>query len=287
MWAMRALRATFLFAVSFAATGCSLLVSLDDLSPVQDGGSDGAGDAETDAGDAGAPDAPCQGTHGPVAERIPQASASYCIDKTEVTVSDYALFLAAKCPGDAGACDLSGLPPECAFKASFVTTDVQDDAGSPARPVGDVDWCDAWAFCAWAGKRLCGKVGGGPLPPADAADASAGEWMHACAGDPPRAFPYGDVFDPSACTTGLTAAPPPPVGSAAKCVGAYPELFDMSGGIEEWENDCSATTGPADMCNARGGSFFYTDPASLACASEDLRGRGERHTDVGIRCCGD
>jgi hypothetical protein len=36
-------------------------------------------------------------------------------------------------------------------------------AGSGNFPITNVDWCDAYAYCAGIGKRLCGKIGGGTL----------------------------------------------------------------------------------------------------------------------------
>jgi hypothetical protein len=43
-----------------------------------------------------------------------------------------------------------------------------------------VDWCDAHAYCKPVGKRLCGKIGGGPNLYADYASASSSEWYRAC-----------------------------------------------------------------------------------------------------------
>lgn len=91
----------------------------------------------------------------------------YCIDETPVTQAQYAEFLASvkskpgsehkKCSGN-----MTYEPelPECFISSrgdkpseeDFYTPDL-----TPDRPIFCVDWCDAVAFCQWAGKRLCGK----------------------------------------------------------------------------------------------------------------------------------
>ena len=90
---------------------------------------------------------------------------SYCIDGYEVTKEEYDVFLQAN-P------NLSGLPPVCAGNI------YQPSNGWPYTegrvPVTYVDWCDAYAYCKYSGKHLCGKVGGGTNPVGAHADATAG-----------------------------------------------------------------------------------------------------------------
>ena len=88
---------------------------------------------------------------------------------SSVIASDYAAFLAAGPP-------LSLLPAGvCSFKKSFVPDGVFPPSGGAALPVTSVDWCDAAAYCTFAGKHLCGKVGGGSSAYTDYAK-PASEW---------------------------------------------------------------------------------------------------------------
>ena len=189
---------------------------------------------------------------------------------TEVTNGEYDKFLAATDGGsvEAGIFD-SGPPDGCAGNATFsrVTTD-------PATfPVGSVDWCDAHAFCKWAGKRLCGKTIGG--------DASSGEWFAACTNGGERALPYGNAYDASACndtTSSLSA-----VGSFAACQGGVPALFDMNGNVTELIDSCNAST-----CLSMGG-YFYVGMASAArgCGLAIGYSKNTKDPAIGFRCCGD
>ena len=116
---------------------------------------------------------------------------SSCIDATEVTNVMYGAFLAAK-PSAALQ------PAACAWNVDYTPS-----GGPPAsdtRPVVGVDWCDAWLYCAWSGKRLCGHVGDGGNNPTDAfANASMSEWYGVCTNGGASAFAYGDTFDGAKC----------------------------------------------------------------------------------------
>jgi hypothetical protein len=250
-----------------------------------DAGADAATDATPDAdgrgeaGEAGCPVA----LGGPPLVLVVAGGQAFCVDRTEVTNADYALFLAA----DAAA--LPAAPPTCAWKASHVpgASSWPPASGTEAFPVIAVDWCDAFAYCAWAGKRLCGRIGGGALAPADFADAAASQWFAACSRSGVRAYPYGDVYDNTACNGAdfpdadvLRAA-----GSLPTCVGGYPGLLDMSGNVFEWEDACTGDAGASDACRIRGGGYF-SFRASLACAADVTFARSSNgFSDVGFRCC--
>ncbi len=136
----------------------------------------------------------------------------------------------------------------------------------PAQPPFP-DWCDAYAFCAFAGKRLC----------------TISELRFACTRGGQQGWPYGDTFDGSACNgaeLGLDASWP--VGSHPSCQGAFPGLFDLVGNIDEWSASCEAAGdgGPAEaICSVFGG-FYRT--AAATCAPSTTQ---PRTSNAGFRCC--
>jgi formylglycine-generating enzyme required for sulfatase activity len=201
---------------------------------------------------------------------------AFCIDSTEVTNADYAAFLAAK-NGDTG-----GQPLACAGHNSFALkcTEANSD---PSAPVTCVAWCDAYAYCAWAGKRLCGAVGGGPNSvPKD--DLTTDQWYFACSAGGGQPVPYGSTFQPGRCNdAAFDAGRPVGVATLPGCVGGFAGLFDMSGNVIEWEDSCTEAGG--DYCALRGGHFADTAPEALECATNRVQDRETADQKDGFRCC--
>jgi formylglycine-generating enzyme required for sulfatase activity len=229
---------------------------------------------------------------------------SFYIDATEVTVGQYADWLATN--------PAPKQPEACAFNTSFdpghftgdTMTDIcpsafnwKQEQQNPDHPVSCVDWCDANAYCEAQGERLCGRVGGGTVETTydSAADRfyvvepSTSEWYLACSRGGAREYPYGNTYDASACngTSGLLED----VGTSPQCVGGYDGLFDMSGNVAEWEDSCMA--GAADAaCIPRGGAFYNAqpgyDPTQLACPYKfSAVVRSSQAQSTGFRCCAD
>jgi formylglycine-generating enzyme required for sulfatase activity len=204
-------------------------------------------------------------------------AGAFSIDGTEVTIAQYQAFVAASDPRDQ-------LAP-CAWNTSFAPT--RPPAGGPDNPVAYVNWCDAYAYCAWAGKRLCGRIGGGAVPPEEQGVASADQWLSACSRGGDEPFPYGSAYQPQACNgPDYGAGGTVPVGSIPTCEGGYPRVFDMSGNVGEWEDSCSSNSSNTDLCSVRSGSFH--DPAARqSCASPHTETRDYSDFDIGFRCCRD
>ncbi|MBX3223901.1 MAG: SUMF1/EgtB/PvdO family nonheme iron enzyme [Labilithrix sp.] len=203
--------------------------------------------------------------------------AGFCIDTTEVTLEQYQDFLAAKHP----------IPPECSWKTDYTLASFTGKAA-----VGNVDWCDAYSFCQWAGKRLCGGIGGVVLDLQSSLTPQS-EWQYACThgGDASYAWPYGSAANANIClySDSPDSGQSRPVASDPRCVG--PEgVFDLSGNVWEWEDACDRTKGASRsaQCNLRGGGFLRSSNAWGSCAAVPAGWTRESHVeDTGIRCCSD
>jgi formylglycine-generating enzyme len=268
-----------------------------------DSGADATGGSGGCASDAGPPGptgccgecgnsglcGPCATVGATVCVQAPgSASAwSYEIDAHEVTRGQFAEFKAAIAAGHRPT-----FGPECSFENSYV----ERSTGAPTVPANGVNWCTAFAYCQWRGKRLCGAVGSGQgysFANADIGDATKSEWFNACSDGGQRRYPYGATYEPYRCVGYDWDGQPSfdmqtdiarPVTHSGGCVGGKSGLFDMSGNVWEWDNSCNATTGADDNCHVRGGSSF-DDANSLVCNVGNYVRRGDSSAPVGIRCC--
>jgi hypothetical protein len=229
--------------------------------------------------------------HGPTMVEVPILGHMVCVDSTEVTQAQYQQFLAEK-SGKTG-----GQIQACMWNTLFAPSSMCsfDPAGHGNFPVNGVDWCDATAFCSWAGKRLCGGATGGLIETdtlSYLARADVSEWTAACSQNGAQQYPYGTMPDDNACNTGehMTSPVIVPVETMPKCNGGFTGLFDMVGNVHEWENACAPLNGAqpseSDLCWIRGGS--YHDVGASCWSGWPLaRDYVDTYCDMGFRCCGD
>ena len=220
---------------------------------------------------------------GPLMVRIDSAMGSYCIDTTEVTVSQFNAYLIAS-----GA--MVDTPPEC--DAALPAPLVDQNSSDKDLPVGDLGECHAWSYCRWAGKRLCGTIadGGsivGVAPPQDT------EWVYACInGSLNLAYPYGQNYEAGVCNMDNPDGGPVPVGSKAGCHGTVPpfdRIYDMVGNVQEFTNDLQ---GNGSAVTARGGYWSTSSAQTNALGGGCLAGAGFNGVifdfeQSGFRCCAD
>jgi formylglycine-generating enzyme len=261
-----------------------------------------APNADAGGSDAGAEAAalakPCPSGKGPTMVRVPARGTSQCIDSTEVTRVQYAAFLADVKAGVTLTRD--------ALCTSNASVDIDSDcmnerlyckSNCDQHPQVCVSWCAAHAYCAWAGKKLCGSLDGsvlfGPTP-----DLKKSAWMNICGsgtrddGEPELKYSYGEDYQADACNTGSCDTKgdcgTAPVGSFPKCQGQGPfaGVFDMVGNVSEWVDERG--NGSATSVGYRG-SDFDRDAVISGCngvtSTADLPTLASPYT--GIRCCAD
>jgi formylglycine-generating enzyme required for sulfatase activity len=237
---------------------------------------------------------PCPSPHGPTMARVGTATNNFCIDSTEVTVAQYRDFTTA-----VGA-DAGGQPAICKWNTSYTA----GFGGPDDVPIAGIDWCDAYAYCKWAGKRLCGKQASdkfaGSVGLNDLGDFDTHEWLLVCSNLGQLRYPYGGIQQPTACNTiEADAGRTLPVKSKPGCQGGFAGVYDMIGNLWEWFDgpclpaDAGAEAGPTDAgpdkdeCFVKGGAFL-NGGVNLDCRV-DGRGatRDRRGQEIGIRCCSD
>lgn len=280
--------------VGLGLGGCGQILGVSDWVVDHDGGADHDGGGDYDGGgdvhvsaDAGGDAAATCASPKPGGLAGVLVQHEFCIDTTETPVALYDKFVL-----DLATDPAKGQPPECRWNTSYVPSfdPFQNDPNRATRPISYVDWCDAAAFCKYWGKHLCGARGDGGVLPLDAVQ-KTDQWYTACTNGTAQTYPYGQLFDASACNAnvphdegGLL-----PVGTPASCQGGVAGLFDMSGNAQEWENACASGSPDAgdDTCQLRGGTFFF-ESDSVECGS---LGGGHRDTRNSvspwntIRCC--
>jgi formylglycine-generating enzyme len=250
---------------ALALVGCSAVLGIDDL---EIGACKGSLRCLPDAStpDAKAPMQPveagvdgsaCLSGRGPDMVRTPTG----CIDGTEVTVGQYRPFFEEK------GTDPSGQSPECAWNTKYLAI----DSGADSLPQTGVDWCDAVAFCNWAGKKLC----------------TPSMWLAACA----PSTGVCNVMMPDAAAD--AAASLEAVKSNPGCVSAVPGLYDFVGNASEWTDstfaphdagpDADAGGRESDDTSVSGGS--YLSSSTTSCTTLTAAPRNRESPDLGFRCC--
>jgi formylglycine-generating enzyme required for sulfatase activity/tRNA A-37 threonylcarbamoyl transferase component Bud32 len=200
--------------------------------------------------------------------------AAFHVDRCEVTNARYQVFLDwIRRTGDHSKCDKQEGPAKDHTPYFWKKTDSPPDLLEPEKPVVGVDYYDAYAFAAWAGKRLPTEM----------------EWEKAARGTEGWTYPWGNDWaaeekrlnwgDVHASIDGykLTA----PVGKFPG--GASPwGCLDMAGNVTEWTSDYWDEKSGAHRV-VKGGSFLEKQLCRLwERLPEAPNNAGQKY--LGFRC---
>ncbi len=260
----------------------------------------------------------CPAGKGPKMALLPAIDGSYyCMDVRETTRAEYDAFL------EANGRDLSGQPKECAWNKSYTPELLYPDDDRypsdlcpaehwngmrPNQAVSCVDFCDAYAYCEWAGKRLCGVTGAGKdiykteedqdhkptIPDRPFLDL---EFVNACSQVGKTKYSYGDTYEPGRCMDQQWLEDRGPESldvtdtASRQCNGTiepFDEVYDLSGGVREWQNFCSQDSTPEGLgCFAKGYSLLDERKEPEPCELMGIVSPRSITRSKGIRCCAD
>ena len=191
---------------------------------------------------------------------------TFFMDTYQVSVSQYARFLDATS---------QEAPPDWS---------TMNRSQHQKRPIANVDWPEAKAYCTWAGKRL----------PTEA------EWEKAARGTDGRTYPWGNehptkFFANVSRDNWNNHSALTPVGTFEGGKSPY-GIYDMAGNVWEWVNDwydpayyktspSKNPTGPStgESKVIRGGSWG-SRPDALRSANREIHSPSIRGLGTGFRC---
>ncbi len=213
-----------------------------------------------------------------VSLRVAGSLGALWIDQGEVTNAQYARFLEdpgsrthARChPQEPTDKDHTPRYAREGWQPALIRASVgalapwrHDSFRAPEHPVVGVDWWDATAFAAWAGKRLPDRA----------------EWEQAAGGAAGHPWPWGEIWDFSRANTGgekwgerdgyLYSAPAISFQAGASPAGA----LHMAGNVAEWTREGWVMGGSSN-----------SNPSQVQSRSGELRQPGYRAFDIGFRC---
>lgn len=230
-----------------------------------------------------------EGLPGPRLVFVPHPQSPFCMDTTEVSQAHYAKFLAdpqdkvpfqqTRCSANETFVPFQGSHlDDCDGKENYV----YDPATRGELPIACIDWCDAAAYCAWAGKRLCGAVGGGGLDHDEGV--LTGQWGYVCSQGGQSIYSYGNTYKKGICADEGGSSEKVGVTTRPQCAGASPpfsEIQSLTGNMMEFEDACENYP----LCRIRGLSNDSEAEAQTRC---DFFADGNTQVyspNVGFRCC--
>jgi sulfatase modifying factor 1 len=212
---------------------------------------------------------------GPCPDEMALVQDRFCIDRWEASLVEMTA---------------QGEKPFSAYQSPDVSVAVRAVSKADVAPQGYVSRDQADLACKASDKRLCNED----------------EWVTACRGDPPHAYPYGDVREKGACNdSGISPlhvyyAEAPETyqagpmndprlnqtpntlaatGAYARCTNGF-GVFDMVGNLHEWVMSTRPTF--------RGGYYQDTHINGDGCAYHTTaHGAGYHDYSTGFRCCAD